>query len=128
MLFKILKLFGLDVPAKIEAVKADLERRVEQATDHVKRVAQEAAIIAAFSAVASITAAMAVAGGIIALYRWTAEAYGAYAGLAVVGTILVVATVIWTFAHRPRSLSLGMCRCISATVRSCSCGPCKSQM
>ena len=60
MLFKILKLFGLDIPAKIEAAKAELERRVEQATDHVKQVAQEAAVIAAFSAVASVTAAMAV--------------------------------------------------------------------
>ena len=28
MLFKILKLFGLDIPAKIEAAKAELERRV----------------------------------------------------------------------------------------------------
>ena len=40
MLFNILKLFGLDIPAKIEAVKASLELRVEQATDHVKQVAQ----------------------------------------------------------------------------------------
>jgi len=53
MLFKILKLFGLDVPARIEAVKASLERRVEQATDHVKQVAQEAVVIAALSAVAT---------------------------------------------------------------------------
>jgi hypothetical protein len=56
MLFKILKLFGLDVPAKMEAVKASLELRVEQATDHVKQVAREAAVIAALSAVATVTA------------------------------------------------------------------------
>ena len=61
MLFKILRLFGLDVPAKIEAVKAGFEEGVEQATDHVKQVAQEAAIIAAFSLVATVAAALAVA-------------------------------------------------------------------
>jgi hypothetical protein len=94
MLFKILKLFGLDVPAKIEAVKVGLERRVEDAADHVKQIAQEAAIIAAFSAVASITAATAVAVSLFAIYRWTADAYGEYAGLAVVGGFLVVVTVI----------------------------------
>jgi hypothetical protein len=37
-----------------------LELRVEQATDHVKQVAQEAAVIGALSAFATITAAMAV--------------------------------------------------------------------
>jgi hypothetical protein len=95
MLFTILKLFGLDVPAKIEAVKAGLERRVEQTADHVKRVAQEAAIIAAFSAVASMTAVVALAVGMIAIYRWAAEAYGEYAGLAMVGGILVVVTIIF---------------------------------
>jgi len=38
MLFKILKLFGLDVPAKIDAVKASLELRLNQTTHHVKQV------------------------------------------------------------------------------------------
>jgi len=93
MLFKILKLFGLDVPAKIEAVKASLERRIEQAMDHVNQVAQEAAVIAALSAVAIVTAFMAVGVGLVALYFWTADAYGMYAGLGVVGAILVVVTV-----------------------------------
>jgi hypothetical protein len=68
ILFKILKLFGLDV----EAVKASLELRVEQAIDHVKQVAGKAAVIAALCAIATITAAMAVSVGLIALYRWTA--------------------------------------------------------
>jgi hypothetical protein len=106
MLLKILKLFGLDVPAKIEAAKASFERRVEQATDHVKQVAQEAAVIAAFSAVAAVTATMAFGVGLIALYRWTADAYGAYAGLGVVGAILVVVTVIFAMAATTRSKSL----------------------
>ena len=94
---------GLDVPVKIEAAKASLERRVEEAADHVKQVAVGAAVIAALSAIATITAAMAVGVGLIALYRWTADAYGAYAALGVVGVILVVATVILATAAAIKS-------------------------
>jgi hypothetical protein len=106
MIFNILKLFGLDVPAKIEAVKASLELRVEQATDHVKQIAQEAAVIAAFSAAATITATMAVGVGLIAVYRWTANAYGTYAGLGVVGAVLIVVTVIVATAATMKGKSL----------------------
>jgi len=98
MLFKILKLLGLDIPAQIEAVKANLELRVEQATDRVEQAAQKAAVIAAFSAIAAITAMMAAGVGLIAVYRWTADAYGVYAGLGVVGAALVVVTVIFATA------------------------------
>jgi hypothetical protein len=42
MLFDIVKLFELDIAAKIEAVKASFELPVEQATDHVKQVSQQA--------------------------------------------------------------------------------------
>ena len=100
MLFKILKLFGLDIPAKIEAVKVSLELRVEQATDHVRQLAQEAAVIAALSAIAAVAAAMATGVGLIALYRWTADAYGVYAGLGAVGAILVAVTVIFAMAAK----------------------------
>jgi hypothetical protein len=78
MLFKILKLFGLDVPAKLEAAKASLELRVERTTDQIRQVAQEAAVIAVPSALAIVTFAMAVCVGLFALYRWTADAYGDY--------------------------------------------------
>jgi hypothetical protein len=71
MVFKTLKLFGLVIPAEMEAVKASLELRVEPEADHVKQVAQEAA---ALSAIASITAVMAVGIGLIAHFRWTADA------------------------------------------------------
>jgi hypothetical protein len=108
MLLKILKLFGLDVPATIEAAKAGLERRVEQATDHIKQVAQEAAVIAALSAVAMVTALMAVVVGLIALYFWVANNYGMYAGLGVDGGILVVVTVALaaTAAVKAKSMAL----------------------
>jgi len=106
MLFKILKLFGLDVPAKIEAVKASLELRVEQATDHVKLVAQEAAVIAALSAVATVTAGAAACVGLIALYLWTADAYGVYVGLGGVGAVLVAVTAALATAAAIKAKSL----------------------
>jgi hypothetical protein len=75
MPFKILKLFGLDVPAKIEAVEASLELHLDQATHHVKEVAQEAAAVAALSAIAVITSAMAVGVGLRPCNRRTCLTY-----------------------------------------------------
>jgi len=106
MLFNILKLFGLDVPAKIAAARASLEQRVEQATEHVKQVAQEAAMIAALSAVATLTAAMAAGVGLVALYMWIAYGYGAFAGLGAVGAILVVVTAILAAVAATKAKSL----------------------
>jgi hypothetical protein len=106
MIFSILKMFGLDIPAKIEAAKASLERRVEHATDHVKLVARQAAVVAALYAAAALTAATAAGVGFIALYRWAAEAYGVYAGLGIVGTILIVVTAILATAAAIKGKSL----------------------
>jgi hypothetical protein len=94
MLFKILRLFGLDVPANIEAAKASLERRVEQAAVRAGQIAKETAIIAVLFGAAMVVSAMAAGVGLFALYRWTADAYGDYAGLSIVGVILVVAAAV----------------------------------
>jgi hypothetical protein len=40
MLVKVLKLFGIDVPAKLAEVRIDLEERVELAKDQVNQAAQ----------------------------------------------------------------------------------------
>jgi hypothetical protein len=106
MLFKILKVFGLDVPAKIEAAKSSLELRVERATDRIKEVAEEAVVIAVLSALAMVTFAMAVAVGLTALYLWTADLYGEYTGLGVVGGILVVAAALLIAAIMTKAGSL----------------------
>ena len=76
MLFKILMLFGLDVPAKVAAAKSMIEQRVEEVTDYAKQATQTAAVIAALSAVAGVLLAMAVGVGLFALYRAVAESYG----------------------------------------------------
>jgi len=94
MLFSILRLFGLDVPAKIEAAKASLELRVERASERAKEVAQASAVIVVLAAFASVALGMASVVGLIALYRWTADAYGVYAGLSVVGGVLIAAAVV----------------------------------
>jgi hypothetical protein len=106
MLFKILRLFGLDVPANIEAAKASLERRVERAAVRAGHIAQETAIIAVLSAAAMVISAMAVSVGLFALYRWTADAYGDYAGLSVVGAILVVAAAVLIAVTAAKAKSL----------------------
>src|SRR3977135_2295917 len=106
MVFQPLKLVGLDVPAKIEAVKAGLERRLEEAADRVKEAAQYAAVVAALSTFAAITGAMALGTGLVALYWWTADGYGPYAGLAVVGGILALASTALATAAAVRAKSL----------------------
>jgi hypothetical protein len=106
MLLKILKLFGLDVPAKVAAAKSMIEQRVEEVTDYAKQVTQTAAVIAALSAVAGVLVAMAVGVGLFALYRAVAESYGVNAGLGVVAGILIVAALILLLIARTKGQSL----------------------
>ena len=106
MPFKILKLFGLDVPAKVAAAKSMIEQRVEEVTDYAKQVTQTAAVIAALSAVAGVLVAMAVGVGLFAVYLAVAESYGVNAGLGVVAAILIVAALILLLIARTRGQSL----------------------
>jgi hypothetical protein len=94
MLFKILKLFGLDLGARIEAAKASLELRLERATDHIKDFARCAVLIAILGFAALITSMMAATAGLIAVYRLTADVYGDYAGLGAVAGILIAVTIV----------------------------------
>jgi hypothetical protein len=106
ILFRLLKLFGLDLPARIEAIKLNVEQRVELATDHVKHVAQEAAAIAVLGALAAFTGALAAIVGLIALYRFTAETYGPFAGLGAVAAVLIIATAALATAAALKGRSL----------------------
>ena len=94
MLFKLLKLFGLDVPAKVAAAKLVIEQRAEEVAQYVGQTVQTSAVIAALSALAGVLGAMAVGVGLYALYLVDADAYGVYAGLGVVGGVLVAAVLI----------------------------------
>jgi uncharacterized membrane protein len=97
MLFRILKLFGIDIPARMAEVRIDLEERLDVAKDSVQQAAQTAAVVAALLFFAGL-AALAVFGiCLIALYSWVSSNYGQFYGLAAVGGILLLIATI-TFA------------------------------
>lgn len=106
MLFKFLKLFGLDVAAKTEAAKASLDLRFEHAKEEFTRMAVQVAVIAALLAFAAIAGAMALAVALIALYQWTAAEAGIYAGLGAVSVALIVVATILAIVAAIRSSSI----------------------
>jgi hypothetical protein len=110
MLFKILKLFGLDVPAKVAAAKSAIEQRAEEVAGYAKQAMQTAAVIAALSAFAGILCAMAVGVGLYALYRVVAESYGVDAGLGVVAGVLIAAAVVLFLIARTKGAALSQRR------------------
>jgi hypothetical protein len=89
MLFKILKLFGLDVPAKVDAAKAVIEQRAAEVADRAKLAALSAALIIALSTFAAPFLTMAIGVGLMGLYHAEATAYGMDGALAIVATVLV---------------------------------------
>ena len=92
MLFKILKLFGLDVPAKVDAAKALIEQRAAEMADRAKHAALSAALIIAISTFAGLFFTMAIGVGLVALYHTEEAAYGVDVALAILSTALVAAT------------------------------------
>jgi hypothetical protein len=93
MLFKLLKLFGLDIPAKVAAAKSAIEQRAEEVADYAKEATQTAAVIAALSVLAGISGAMALGVGLLEVYRLVAESYGVNTGLGVVAAVFVAVAV-----------------------------------
>jgi hypothetical protein len=56
MQFRILKLFGIDIPARMAEVRIDLEERFDLAKDSVQQAAQTAAVLAMLFFLASLAA------------------------------------------------------------------------
>jgi uncharacterized membrane protein len=95
MLLRILKLLGLDVPAKIAGLRVKFEERVEFAKDHVKEATQTAAIVAVLLALAALAIVAALGVALVALYWWVASAYGQFYGLAaVIGVLAFIAITL----------------------------------
>jgi hypothetical protein len=94
MLFKILKLLGLDVRAEIAAVKGQIEQRVDEVADRARHAALTATVIVALSTFAGLFCTLAMGVGLFALYRAEAASYGVDIALAVVAAVLVVAALI----------------------------------
>jgi ElaB/YqjD/DUF883 family membrane-anchored ribosome-binding protein len=105
LLLNLLKGFGLDIPARVAELKARIEQRVEDAADQAVHVVQDIAVTVALVCCAAITAFAAIAVGLVALARWVADLYGPFAGLAAVGGLLLLVTVILAVVavRRPRS-------------------------
>jgi hypothetical protein len=89
MLFKLLKLFGLDVHAEIAAVKGEITRRVDSATDRARQLAIGAAVIAVLAMFAVLFLVMAIGVGLLALYRFAEAAYGPEMALAILAAVLL---------------------------------------
>jgi hypothetical protein len=90
MFFKMLKLFGLDLPAKLAEVRTTLEERVELVKDQVTDRAQATAAIAALFGLAGMAMFAAVCVGLAALYDWIALSYGQFYGYAAVVAVLLL--------------------------------------
>ena len=94
MLFKILKLFGLDVRAEIAAVKGQIEQRVDELAVRAKQTALASAVIVALSTLAGLFCTLAMGVGLIELYRVEAAAYGVDGALAIIAAVLVGGALI----------------------------------
>jgi uncharacterized membrane protein len=99
MLFKTLKLFGIDLPARIAEVRVDVEERFDLAKDSIEQAAQTAAVLALLFLLAGLAALSAFGIGLITLYSWVSSNYGQFYGFAVIGAILLfIAIVIFASA------------------------------
>jgi hypothetical protein len=94
MFFKLLKLAGIDVNAKIAELKADLEFKAQQVSEHASFKARNLALIAGLFLCASILVLFALIVGLVALFHWAELRYGPYTGLGLVaGTLLILAAL-----------------------------------
>jgi hypothetical protein len=94
MLFKLLKLFGLDVPAEIAAVKGEIARRVDDVTDRARHIALGAAVITGLAMFAGVLFVAVIGIGLLALYRYEDATYGTDVALAILAAVLMGATLI----------------------------------
>jgi hypothetical protein len=97
MLFRILKLLGIDIPARMAEARIDLEERFDLAKDSVQQAAQTAAVVATLFVLASLASLAAFGVSLVALYSWVSSNYGQFYGLAAVGGVLLLIAII-TFA------------------------------
>jgi hypothetical protein len=103
MLFKMLKLAGLDVPAQIAVARTEIELRAKEAAAYAKQATVTATLVAAFAAFLFVVAAGV---GLFALYSAIAEHFGIYAGLGTVAGLLIVAASVLLFAAIAKAKTL----------------------
>jgi hypothetical protein len=124
MVFKILKLFGLDVPARIAAARHDLERRAADTAVQIKEAVAIAATLAILYALAALATLVACGIGLLALDRYVALAYGEFYGFATVaGLLIILAAILFAAAlARSKSWAEGAASQLSHTIASAADG------
>jgi ABC-type multidrug transport system fused ATPase/permease subunit len=94
MLFQILKLFGINLPARMAEVRIDVEERFDLAKDSVEQAAQTAAVLGLLFFLAGLAALSVFGVGLIAFYSWVSSNYGQFYGLAAIGTVLLFIAIV----------------------------------
>jgi hypothetical protein len=112
MLFKMLKLAGLDVPAQIAVARTEIELRAKEAADYARRATVTAALVAAFAAFFAFLFVVAAGVGLFALYSVIAEHFGVYAGLGTVAGLLIIAASVLLFAAIAKAKALSNLRIV----------------
>jgi uncharacterized membrane protein len=97
ILFKILKVFGIDLPARMAEVRVNFEERFDLAKNSVEQTAQALVLLAALFFLVGLAALSAFGVGLVALYSWVSTNYGPFYGFAILGGILLLIAII-TFA------------------------------
>lgn len=93
MLFKIIRLFGIDLPARMAEVRINLEERFDLTKDSLENGAQRAAVLATLFFLAGLAALSAFGVGLIALYSWVSSNYGQFYGYASIGAVLLLIAI-----------------------------------
>jgi len=75
-------------------VRTDFEERFVLAKDSIEQAAQAAALVAVLFFLAGLAGVSSVGIGLIALYSWVSSNYGQLYGLAVIGGVLLLLTII----------------------------------
>jgi CDP-diglyceride synthetase len=94
MLFRLLKLAGIDVNAKIAELKADLSVKIGQTSEELTRKARIIGLAAGLFLSAALLALMVLVVALIAIYKWGELNYGAFVGLALVAGVLIVLAIV----------------------------------
>jgi hypothetical protein len=94
MLFKIMKLFGINLPARMAEVQVGVEERFELAKVSVEQAVQTVAVLVLLFFLAGLAALSAFGVGLVALYSWISSNYGQFYGFAAIGAILLLIAVV----------------------------------
>jgi len=98
MLLQLLRVAGVDIEAKVAALRAEVETKAAQAAGRIKGEARRLAMAAGLALAAAMVALLGLIVALIGLYRWSDALYGPDAALAIVFVALLFLTVAFAIA------------------------------